>query len=49
MLAVYRWTAEGYLIALTAEGDELVRADPFAAVELSMRGLLAGDCDEQGA
>lgn len=42
-LAVYRWTAEGYLIVLTAEGSERVRAEPFEAVELSVHSLLTGD------
>ncbi|WP_437923517.1 hypothetical protein WMF37_31390 [Sorangium sp. So ce291] len=41
--------AEGYLIVLTAEGNELVRAEAFAAVEFSVRSLLVGDFDEQGA
>ncbi|HZF48057.1 MAG TPA: Uma2 family endonuclease [Polyangiaceae bacterium] len=45
VLAVYRWTAEGYLLVVTAEGSERVRAEPFDAVELSVRELLAGDAD----
>lgn len=47
VLAVYRWTAEGYLLVLTAEGQELVRAEPFDAVEFSVHGLLAGDEGER--
>lgn len=42
-LAVYRWTPEGYLVVLTAEGRERVRAEPFDAVEFSVQGLLTGD------
>jgi len=30
---------------VTAEGSERVRAEPFDAVELSVRELLAGDAD----
>lgn len=42
-LVVYRWTAEGYLLVLTAEGSERVRAEPFDAVELAVRELVAGE------
>jgi Uma2 family endonuclease len=45
VLAVYRWTAEGYLLVVTTEGSERVRAEPFDAVELSVRELLAGDAE----
>lgn len=48
-LGVYRWTADGYLLVLTAEGRERVRAEPFDAVEFSVHSLLAGDDEEQGA
>ena len=47
-LAVYRWTPDGYLLALTAEGAERVRAEPFDAAELSVRDLIEGDEDEAG-
>jgi Uma2 family endonuclease len=36
-LRVLRWTAEGYLEVLSATADESVRAEPFAAAELSLR------------
>lgn len=49
VLAVYRWTEQGYLLVLTAEGQERVRAEPFEQVELTVRGLLAGDEGEEGA
>jgi Uma2 family endonuclease len=45
-LAVYRWTPDGYLLVLTAEGAERVRAEPFEAVELSVHDLIAGDEDD---
>jgi Uma2 family endonuclease len=48
-LAVYRWTADGYLLVLTAEGSERVRAEPFDAVELSPRDLVSGDEDDSPA
>ncbi|MBI5497307.1 MAG: Uma2 family endonuclease [Deltaproteobacteria bacterium] len=35
-LSVLRWTAEGYLTALTAEQSEVVRAEPFDAIELRL-------------
>ncbi len=38
-LAVYRWTPEGYLLALTGERGERVRAEPFGDVELDMDAL----------
>ena len=46
-LAVYRWTAEGFLLVMVARGEERVRAEPFDAVELSVRGLVTGE-DEDG-
>jgi len=39
-LRVLRWTADGYLEALSASADEVVRAEPFAAIELSMKDVL---------
>jgi Uma2 family endonuclease len=42
MLSVYRFTADGYLMALMAEPGELVRAEPFGDVELDV-GALFGD------
>lgn len=44
-LTVYRHQADGYLVALTAEGHERVRAEPFEAIELHV-GLLLGDDPE---
>jgi Uma2 family endonuclease len=42
-LAVYRWNPDGYLLVLTAVGQERFRAEPFDAVELSVHELIAGD------
>jgi Uma2 family endonuclease len=41
-LVVHRWTEKGYLIVLTATSGEIVRAEPFDAVELRV-GILFGD------
>ncbi|HZL19061.1 MAG TPA: Uma2 family endonuclease, partial [Polyangia bacterium] len=35
-LRVFRWTPEGYLVALTAQAGQRVRAEPFEAVELEV-------------
>jgi Uma2 family endonuclease len=44
-LTVYRWTADGYLVALTAQREERVRAEPFSEVDLSV-GTLFGEDDD---
>jgi hypothetical protein len=44
-LTVYRWTAEGFLVALAADHNERVRAEPFEDVELFV-GSLFGEDDE---
>jgi len=41
-LSVYRWTADGFLMALMAEPGERVRAEPFGDVDLDV-GALFGD------
>lgn len=38
-LEVFRRQAEAWLLVLTAGGDEVVRAEPFDAIELSLTGL----------
>jgi Uma2 family endonuclease len=45
-LAVYRFTPEGYLLALTAEREDRVRAEPFGEVELSMAAIFGEDEEE---
>jgi Uma2 family endonuclease len=42
LLTVHRWTPQGYLTALIATRGEVVRAEPFDAIELRV-GLLFGD------
>jgi Uma2 family endonuclease len=42
-LAVYRWQPDGYLLALSAAAPERVRAEPFAAIELSVAALFGDD------
>jgi Uma2 family endonuclease len=46
-LIVYRWTEGGFLLVPSAQGEERVRAEPFDAVSLSVRGLLEGNDDEE--
>jgi Uma2 family endonuclease len=41
-LTVMRWTPEGYLTLMRAERSEVVRAEPFEQIELSV-GTLFGD------
>jgi Uma2 family endonuclease len=41
-LTVMRWSAEGYVTLLLAERGEVVRAEPFEAIELPV-GTLFGD------
>jgi hypothetical protein len=45
-LTVYRWTPDGFLLALAADRTERVRAEPFDAVEVWL-GVLFG-ADEDG-
>jgi Uma2 family endonuclease len=42
-LMVLRWTPEGYLTALTAGEDEVVRAEPFEAIEIHLAVLFGGE------
>jgi Uma2 family endonuclease len=41
-LTVMRWTSDGYVTLLRAERTELIRAEPFQAIELAV-GTLFGD------
>ena len=42
-LSVYRWTREGYVVALAAgRTDRQVRAEPFESIEIDV-GLLFGE------
>jgi Uma2 family endonuclease len=42
-LLVMRWTADGYLTALTASEDDVVRAEPFDGIDLHVAVLFGGD------
>lgn len=46
-LRVHRWTNEGYLVVLTADGEQRVRAEPFEAIELKVGVLFGDDPDEE--
>ena len=41
-LRVHRWTPDGYLVVLSAERGQRVRAEPFDAIEIEL-GVLFGD------
>lgn len=41
-LTVMRWSEEGYVTRLSAERGEVVRAEPFDAIEIEL-GTLFGD------
>ncbi len=43
VLTVFRWTEQGYLAALTAGIGEIVRAEPFEALELKVGALFGAD------
>jgi Uma2 family endonuclease len=45
-LSVFRWTKEGYLLALATERDARVHAEPFEAVELQVSALFGEDEEE---
>jgi Uma2 family endonuclease len=46
-LVVHRWDPSGYLVILTAAAGDVVRAEPFEAVELPVSALFGGDEDEE--
>lgn len=45
-LRVHRWTSEGYLVVLNAHRRQIVRAEPFDAIELDV-GVLFGDEEQR--
>lgn len=47
VIEVYRWTDSGYLAVLSAKAGDLVRAEPFDAVELSVSVLFGLEDDEE--
>lgn len=48
VLLVYRWTAEGYLLARSAGVTETVHAEPFEAVGIFVGSLFGIDPPEDG-
>lgn len=46
-LAVYRWTADGYLEVLNAERGETVHPEPFAEIPLRVGALFGDDEPEE--
>jgi len=43
---VMRWTAEGYLTALTAGEDDVVHAEPFDDIALQVAALFGGEIED---
>jgi Uma2 family endonuclease len=41
VLSVYRWQETGYLLVLTASPGEVVRAEPFDAIEIDVTDLFS--------
>ena len=46
-LVVHRWEPAGYLVVLTAAAGDVVRAEPFDAVELHVATLFGTEDDEE--
>ncbi len=46
-LTVYRYTTDGYLVALRADRQERVHAEPFDGIRLHVAVLLGGDYDDE--
>jgi Uma2 family endonuclease len=46
-LVVHRWQPAGYLVVLAATAGDVVRAEPFDAVELRVSALLGLEDDEE--
>ena len=46
-LIVHRWEPRGYLVILTASAGDVVRAEPFEAVELRISTLFGTEEDEE--
>lgn len=46
-LIVHRWEPRGYLVALTAAAGDVVRAEPFEAVELHVAAMFGLEDDEE--
>ena len=48
-LTVMRWSADGYVTLLRAERGEIVRAEPFHAIEIAVGTLFGDDPPDQKA
>jgi hypothetical protein len=44
--SVMRWSVDGYVMVLRAERSEVVRAEPFQAIELVVGALFGDDPPE---
>ena len=44
---MFRWTSTGYELALTATSGDVIRAEPFEAVELRAAVLFGDEDDEE--
>jgi len=47
VLEVFRWTPTGYQVALTATSGDVIRAEPFDAVELRAAVLFGDEDDDE--
>jgi Uma2 family endonuclease len=47
LIEVFRWTPTGYELALTATSGDVIRAEPFDAVELRAAVLFGDEDDEE--
>jgi len=45
-LTVHRWHKDGYIVVLTADRSQTVKAEPFDAIELRVGLLFGDDLDE---
>ena len=46
MLLVHRWAAAGYTVVMTATSGDIVRAEPFDALELDVSELFGDEVDD---
>lgn len=46
-LTVMRWTRDGYLTALTADARDVVRAEPFDAIDFHVAVLFGGEASDE--
>ena len=46
-LIVHRWQPQGYLVVLTAAAGDVIRAEPFDAVELRVSSLFGIEDDDE--